>query len=369
MPSASADAVDFLQQIYAELNLDEGLLFPPSTTPTASTADYWQAIGDWLNLAERMNADRIFFVGDDPVIVFSAIPDGASQQELIKTYRQAWSLARPQCLFLASADELKVYDLSTPPPRSSEDWQSQPLQVLQRTANVAQSLAAYQRSQLESGLIFDENRFAGADRRADKQLISDIDAIATALRLAGLSPALAHTLIERVILVRYLEDRHVITADYLLDIARRHPGWTYEEPVDDIPLIFGTRSVFAQCLRNKDLAYDIFRRLAVDFNGDLFLVDDSEHDEITDHHLNLIFHLLTGDTNLSQQKLFLWAYDFSVVPISLISSMYEHFYHATNDADREDDRSGTHYTPPELVEYVLSKILTPEMLDRETASP
>ena len=40
--------------------------------------------------------------------------------------------------------------------------------------------------------------------------------------------------------------------------------------------------------------------------------------------------------------------------------MYEHFYHATQDADAK----GTHYTPPELAEFVLTRTLTKDVLDR-----
>jgi len=365
MPTTGSSAVDFLHRIYADLRLNEGLLFAPAATPTDETIDHWQAIGDWLSLTARMGADRVFFVGDDPVLVFSAVPDGASERDIIRTYRQAWSLARPQCLFLATADELKVYDLSQPPPQTSEEWGRLPLQVLQRTADVAESLRQFQRNRVESGTIFGQDRLGNIDRRADKQLINDVDIVARRLRESNLSPALAHGLIERVILIRYLEDRNVITRDYLLDIARGHRDWVSLQLGNEEPVIFGANSLFARCLRSKALMYDIFQRLAYEFNGDLFLVDDSEIEEVTEEHLDLIFRMLTGEAHAFQDPLFFWAYDFSVVPISLISSMYEHFYHATQTADGNDDNKSTHYTPPELVEYVLSKVLTPQVLDRE----
>src|ERR1700693_2073522 len=126
MSRTDSGAVGFLDQVYTELRLTEGLLFAPASVPTDETIDHWQGVGDWLNLAERMDADRIFFVGDDPVLVFSALPDGASERDAIRVYRQAWSLARPQCLFLATPDELKVYDLSQPPPQTSQEWARQP---------------------------------------------------------------------------------------------------------------------------------------------------------------------------------------------------------------------------------------------------
>jgi hypothetical protein len=91
-------------------------------------------------------------------------------------------------------------------------------------------------------------------------------------------------------------------------------------------------------LKDKELSYAAFDRLADDFNGDLFVVTDDERCAVTGQHLTLLRQLLTGAGFQGQESLFLWAYDFSVVPTSLISSMYEQFYHS---GDQDD--SGTHY--------------------------
>src|SRR6202030_2498513 len=62
----------------------------------------------------------------------------------------------------------------------------------------------------------------------------------------------------------------------------------------------------------------------------------------------------------SQEPLFLWAYDFGVVPTSLVSTMYELFYHQ----EANEPETNTHYTPPELVEFVLADLLRPAVLER-----
>jgi len=70
--------------------------------------------------------------------------------------------------------------------------------------------------------------------------------------------------------------------------------------------------------------------------------------------------LLQGSVEIDgQAPLFLWAYDFGAIPTSLISTMYEIFY----QEDVAGKITGTHYTPAELVEYVLSRVLTSERLD------
>lgn len=70
--------------------------------------------------------------------------------------------------------------------------------------------------------------------------------------------------------------------------------------------------------------------------------------------------------------MFLWAYDFEIIPIELISSIYEEFYHKENiyDLDKQErfkqrrrqDDVKTHYTPSVLVEHVLTNLLPKERL-------
>src|SRR5690606_15191102 len=62
-----------------------------------------------------------------------------------------------------------------------------------------------------------------------------------------------------------------------------------------------------------------------------------------------------------QKSLFFWAYQFDVIPTELISSIYEEFYHSKGI---EDDK-GTHYTPIPLVDFVLSRMLTPQVLEEK----
>jgi hypothetical protein len=116
--------------------------------------------------------------------------------------------------------------------------------------------------------------------------------------------------------------------------------------------------------------------------------------------LKLLRAFLLGEIQAGQQPLFFWAYDFEVVPLALISSIYEQFYHdalnketarrteknttapspqADNggasvrviDDDPEDTSfeegefkhgAGTHYTPASLVHDALRRTLTPTCL-------
>ena len=348
-----------LHQAYEDLDLIAGSLLPASSTPSRALRDEWRSVGEWLMLADRMGADRVFFVGDDPVVLFARMPSGAAEADILAAYRRAWSLTRPRCLFLATEDELRVYALSAPPARSMGEASTfRPVEVVTRAADIAERLALYHRDSLEAGALFEAEPYARREGRADARLLHDVRAATDALVAAGLDRPLAHTLIERVILVRYLEDREIVTREYFEDVAEADDRWPETLTAEPSMPLLGARSTFVACLRSKALTYAVFERLERDFNGDLFVVTRDEARRVTQRHLDLVMRLLTGAGLADQDPLFLWAYDFSVVPTSLISSMYEEFYRAGTDDD-----AGTHYTPPELVEFVLAEVLTPDVLD------
>lgn len=99
----SSSSTDILNRAYDELDLSGGAFFNTSDLPTPSSyPKEWRAVGEWLILAERMGAERVFFVGTDPVVLFARLPNDATEVEILTAYRRAWSLARPKCLFLAT---------------------------------------------------------------------------------------------------------------------------------------------------------------------------------------------------------------------------------------------------------------------------
>lgn len=358
MPPQTQGA-DLLRQAYEDLDLIGGSLLTASSTPQQDFRDEWRSVGEWLMLADRMGADRVFFVGGDPVVLFARLPSGAAEADILAAYRRAWSLTRPRCLFLATEEELRVYALSTPPARSLDEATTlRPVEVVARAADIAERLALYHRESLEAGALFDAEPYAKRRGRADSQLLHDVRAATDALVDAGLNRPLAHTLIERVILIRYLEDREIVTHEYFEDLAATDDRWGSALRTEPLMPALGVQSTFVACLRSKRFTYAVFARLADDFNGDLFVVSENEMRRVRQRHLGLVGRLLSGAGLDDQDPLFLWAYDFSVVPTSLISSIYEEFYRAGTEED-----GGTHYTPPELVEFVLTEALTPQVLN------
>jgi hypothetical protein len=364
-----------LDIIYDVLDYKSGELLSATNKPTALLhANDWVEKGEWLTAAKNAGVDKVFFVGNNPVVVFAQCSD--DPKERIGIFNRIWSLARPRILFLASPGEVTVYDLAQEPIRVNEkeigkdQKQLKSLETLHDVMKVAHKLQDYHRDNIESGRIFEKRRFGDIKKRADKALISDLKSVRRELSQAGLSGKnlrFAHALIGRSIFIRYLEDRCVLTEDYFEKVARKQARWTdlLKYPTSREKLDFSKcNALYPRILENKEFTYALFRALAYDFNGDMFPDVDEEEKTVAAKHVKLIQDLLYGDIGI-QKKLFFFTYHFDIVPLDLISSIYEEFYHSSIHEDEKKNKArqdGAYYTPPVLAEFVVSRVLDAEII-------
>src|SRR5207302_1195541 len=137
-----------------------------------------------------------------------------------------------------------------------------------------------------------------------------------------------HSLIGRAIFIRYLEDREILLPSYFERIAAGRKDWTklLAQPPSAPALEPRLAELrFLRVLQDKEFTYALFDQLAQDFNGDTFPIDPDERDRIHQAHLDKLRGFLLGSTS-AQEELFFFAYRFDVIPIELISTIYEEFY-------------------------------------------
>lgn len=367
-----------LNQIYEELDFRNGALYEAAESPKGNRQlkDAWQEKGEWLSAAKRAGAEHVFFVDNNPVIVFTKI-DSANLSDKIHALNNAWCLARPRLLFLESLGELTVLDLAKPPvaPSSDEDslneqWKKRHI-LLERTVQVSKRLHQFHRENIESGKIFFDEHFGELGQRADAALLQDLKTVRSVLIGQGLTATLAHTLIARSIFVRYLEDRNILTEKDFQSIARKASGRT-DLLKKTIPGDQSDRtSYFINVLQDKEFTYDLFAYLADHFNGDMFPSDSDERRSVHKKHLKTVQNMLLGNID-AQRKLFFFAYDFDIIPLDLISSIYEEFYSLEKKEEQEVKKmnsqqraDGAYYTPSVLAEFVCSRVLSSETLKKK----
>ena len=229
-------------------------------------------------------------------------------------------------------------------------------------------MADFRRELVESGTpARGQGYFSAGAKRADKALIEDLRTVRGALVKAGLNgedkEKYANALIGRAIFIRYLEDRGILLRKDFESVARGNDAWLRLLNTDHgVPIEPWMEKVkFTKVLGSKEFTYVLFEQIARDFNGDLFPVTEGEKQAVTGQHLRLLQRFLRGEIDDDTPRLFFFAYHFDVIPIELISSIYEAFYHAEKGTDQSQE---AHYTPIELVEYLLSKTLTRDVLAR-----
>jgi hypothetical protein len=365
-----ASAADLLNAAYQQLEFDQGALLSAARTPQPAAVADWIDRGDWQLLAAQVGAESIFFVDRDPVVVFAKAED-VRESASRGLYERVWCMSRPQLLFLATPGQLSAFDLTKPPPRPHENFadRNRLIAVATSIAEVQSKLSAYHREQIETGAAFGDERFRDSLNRADRALIRDLKTVRQQLAAvpAGIKrPELRHlhSLIGRAIFIRYLEDREVLLPAYFDKVAARRKEWTtlLAQPPSAPALEPRFAELrFLRVLQNKEFTYALFEQLADDFNGDTFPIDDEERDRIQQAHLDRLRGFLTGSTS-DQGELFFFAYRFDVIPIELISTIYEEFY---NERTVKGRNQGSHYTPPALVEFVLAHTLPPEVLAKK----
>jgi len=106
--------LDFFDVLYKELDYKDGALFNTIDAPNESiNKQDWLDKGEWLTSAKNAGAEKVFFIENNPLIIFSRCDDNLLSK--VKAFNNAWCLARPRFLFLSVPGELTVYDLAKEP--------------------------------------------------------------------------------------------------------------------------------------------------------------------------------------------------------------------------------------------------------------
>lgn len=139
----------------------------------------------------------------------------------------------------------------------------------------------------------------------------------------------------RVLFVRYLIDRGINIGYMGLNSNAKH-----------------SREVFLEIVQNKDMFFELINYLKVRFNGNLFEVDEqNERGEITKEVLSVLHRFLTAEEKLETGQLCLFPfYDFNIIPIELISNIYEILL-----GKEKQEKDKAFYTPEYLAEYIVDR--------------
>ncbi|WP_326975236.1 HsdM family class I SAM-dependent methyltransferase [Caproicibacter sp. BJN0012] len=312
---------------------------------------------------DKIGIDAVYFLRDPdgipkiPLIYFSAM-DKYDADKVATLHRLAWNLGEAPLLFVVTPDELKIFNNYKTPRK--KDGSLDPKAGLIRTIKLAtdlesqrQQLIHYNRIQLESGDFWRTSNIRfDSKARVDVTLMNNLKIMRRTLiqkinkRLNKEQQkninviSIVHALLSRSILIKYLEERKDSNSDSVFPIG------FYSQFLDQA-------NCYTDVLTSKEATYRLFDCLKDKFNGDMLPLVADELDIVNEDDLKMLRLFLLGDTELESQQLALWPlYSFDVIPIQLISSIYELFFHLSDN----DDDKGTYYTPLHLVDMLMDEV-------------
>ncbi len=296
----------------------------------------------WINGRRISEITSVLNVKHVSVAYFSRFTE-LDTLAIQRLHRKVWSQSKAPLLFVTLPHEIRVYSGYEPTPKPNEalDTENRLLQKLEHltdTLTVEREIQTkllanqYERIYLETGAFWNtaEGQRIKVERRADGLLVKGMQQMRDLLTAQGMSSHLAYTLLGRSLFIRYLEDRGILTPDWIAKITQ------------------GKAGEYRDVLPDRNTTYALFDALSKRFNGDLFPIEPTESG-VEVQHLELLLSFLNR-TDLETGQLSLWPYDFEYIPIELISNIYDTFI----DNQRA---AGAYYTPLLLADFILEETL------------
>ncbi|MGJ8591744.1 MAG: HsdM family class I SAM-dependent methyltransferase [Aquaticitalea sp.] len=312
-----------------------------------------------LLLDNDFGVDSVYFNTDENGNSFPAVFlkkvlsfDEKTLQKIADTHQKIWNYKKVLFLYVYSEMEIRIYNCSeTPLVKTNENFDyDKELKTIEikkydfSDKNQLQELEKlFSRIAIDTGIIWtlDEaesiREKINLQRRVDKYLVSSLVNTAQKLENQGLEINFIHKIILRSLFLLYLEDRKATDKNFYSKIKK------------------GATSYF-DILEDVDATYDLFGKLEEHFNGNVFIIEKDE--KISLEQLQIIKKcFISGDDNTPQEKLFEdWRlFNFGIIQIELLSEIYENFLFKTDSELKK--KTGTYYTPPSLVEFILNEKL------------
>ena len=268
--------------------------------------------------------------------VYFKYVDDPERVPIAEWQREIWNQGFAPLLWLVSPERIDLYN-GFGTPLQHDDAGANRLDTfglvdaeLARLDDVAGRLA------METGEFWRREARVSRETSVDRRLLRDLSTLERTLVDAGLGHDGAQGLIGRCIFIKYLIDRPIVTEQQL--IAECGHGDLSE--------------VLQDCTATARL----FAWLRDTFNGDMF--PPSAEAVPAARHLDRMARFLQGE-DLKTGQLHFFPYRFDVIPVELVSAIYEQFVHSSASASTGENRArkqGVYYTPLAAVSLVLDEV-------------
>ena len=266
-------------------------------------------------------------------VYFKLTTEEPFDDEVAKWRREIWNHGFAPLLWVVSPTRIDLYN-GFGTPKKTGDAAAHLLESFDRVEGELEKLDALAgRLAMETGQFWQQQKNVNRNTSVDQQLLSDLAVLQQDLISNKLAPLSAQGLIGRSIFTQYLIDRKIVPRQFLLGKCGHNR--------------------LADILRDRPATQRLFVWLRNVFNGDMFPPEASRVPAT--QHLRRVAAFLDATDPVSQQTS-LFPYQFDVIPVELISSIYEQFARSAPEAHGGGLGSDVHYTRLSLVSLVIDEI-------------
>ena len=285
---------------------------------------------------QRFSPDAFWESQSSLRVYFKYVQDDVRSETIETWRREVWNAGTSPMLWIVSPQRTVIYNaFGRPQPR--DDAEANRLETFENVPSGLERLDSFAgQLAMETGQFWRNEPRVNRKTGVNHQLLSDLGALQRDLVSDGLRRNEAQSLIGRCLFTQYLIDRRIVDPDLLQEVCAQ----------PSLPLALGdpvaTQSLFAW--------------LSQSFNGDVFPMRSAEA-SLASPHLERVAQFLQGrDPSSGRQSIF--PYQFDVIPVELIGSIYEQFAHAGGDINATGtDRTRNCYTRPSPVSLVLDEVM------------
>lgn len=273
-------------------------------------------------------------------VYFKFTSSPPADADLAAWRQEIWNEGFAPLLWIVSPDRIDLYNGFGRPRPDADPAQNRLATFLTIASELEKLDSLAGRFAMETGQFWTKTKQVDRKTAVDQQLLSDLAVLERDLVSANLVRDEAQALIGRAIFTQYLLDRDIITAERLHSLC-------------------GTTRLSA-ALRDLQATSQLFKWLSKTFNGDMF--PPSSAAPPAPAHLSRVANFLDAVDPVSGQTTF-FPYQFDVIPVELISSIYEQFAHsgaapvAGRARSTEATRAGVYYTRLPVVSLILDEVM------------
>ncbi|MDE0023591.1 MAG: N-6 DNA methylase [Spirochaetaceae bacterium] len=284
----------------------------------------------------RSNSDPDPWAGSADLKVYFKFVEEPDAVPLAEWQQEVWNQGFCPLLWLVSPERIEIYNGFGRPqgPNHAKRNRLGTFRLVDHELERLDRLAG--RLAMETGQFWRQQPRVNRTTSVDRQLLRDLAALKGDLEDSGLAVDQAQALIGRSIFTQYLIDRRIVKPARLEQISGHR----------DLPGVLDDRHATTR----------LFHWLRNTFNGDMF--PPTEESVPSPEYLRRVRDFLTAtDPESGQHSLF--PYRFEVIPVGLISAIYEQFVHSESPKpgpDRAARQADVYYTPLTAVSLVLDEV-------------